>query len=84
MQVSFVDLRKKTREILQSLKRNEPVTVCYRGTPTAIMHPIRRGECSGHSKVEDHPAFGMWADREDMADVSAYVRRLREGRFDGF
>ena len=26
------------------------------------------------------PAFGMWRDRHDMADVDAYVRGLRKGR----
>jgi len=24
--------------------------------------------------------FGMWADREDMKDVDAYIRNLRKGR----
>ena len=27
------------------------------------------------------PAFGMWCDRADLADVAAYVRRLRAPRF---
>lgn len=29
----------------------------------------------------DDPAFGIWRDREDMADVEAYVRKLRAPRF---
>jgi hypothetical protein len=29
----------------------------------------------------DDPLFGMWRDREDMADVAAYVRKLRASRF---
>jgi hypothetical protein len=29
----------------------------------------------------DDPLFGMWRDREDMADVAAYVRRTRASRF---
>jgi hypothetical protein len=29
----------------------------------------------------DDPLFGMWRDREDMADVTGYVRRLRASRF---
>ena len=29
----------------------------------------------------DDPLFGMWADRDDMADVQAYVRKLRASRF---
>ena len=29
----------------------------------------------------DDPLFGMWRDREDMADVAGYVRALRAPRF---
>jgi hypothetical protein len=28
------------------------------------------------------PAFGIWRDREDMADVQAHVRKLREPRYE--
>ena len=28
--------------------------------------------------IERHPAIGMWADREDMADSAAWVRGQRE------
>lgn len=31
--------------------------------------------------VTNDPAFGMWRDREDMADVSAFVRQLRASRY---
>jgi len=31
--------------------------------------------------VTDDPLFGMWRDREDMADVAAYVRHIRAPRF---
>lgn len=27
------------------------------------------------------PLFGMWRDREDMADVAGYVRKIRASRF---
>ena len=27
------------------------------------------------------PLFGMWRDREDMADVAGHVRKLRASRF---
>ena len=32
-------------------------------------------------EVADDPLFGMWRDREDMADVAGYVRKLRASRF---
>ena len=33
------------------------------------------------NEFADNPLFGMWRDREDMADVAAYVRKLRASRF---
>jgi hypothetical protein len=30
--------------------------------------------------LTEDPMFGMWRDREDMADVDAYVRKLRTPR----
>lgn len=38
------------------------------------------------AQIEDFtsdPLFGMWRDREDMADVAGYVRKLRASRFNG-
>ena len=29
----------------------------------------------------DDPAFGIWRDREDMADVEAYLRKIRAPRY---
>jgi len=29
----------------------------------------------------DDPIFGMWRDREDMADVEGYIRRIRASRY---
>jgi hypothetical protein len=33
------------------------------------------------AQFADDPLFGMWRDRDDMADVAGYVRRLRASRF---
>ncbi len=33
------------------------------------------------SFVTDDPAFGIWRDREDVADVPAFVRQLRAARY---
>lgn len=41
-------------------------------------------EVTIHEAVEedsDDPLFGMWRDREEMADVQAYVQNLRAPRF---
>ena len=31
--------------------------------------------------LTDDPAFGIWRDRQDMPDVAAYVRKLREPHY---
>lgn len=31
--------------------------------------------------VTDDPAFGIWRDRQDVADVDSYVRELRTPRY---
>ena len=82
MKASFVDLRKKSSDVIRALHRNEPVTVMYRGKPAAIMQPIGALVDKPAMKAEDHPAFGLWADRDDITDVAAHVRDLRKGRFD--
>lgn len=81
MKASFVDLRTKSRQIIEALKRNERITVFYRGRPAAEMRPIRSD--SAVPSASEHPAFGLWADRDDMRDVTEFVRTLRKGRFDG-
>ena len=82
MEASFVDLRKKSSEIIRALNRNEQVTVLYRGKPAAVMRPISGEPGRAAIKAADHTAFGLWADRDDMADPAAHVRNLRKGRFD--
>lgn len=36
---------------------------------------------SAEAFTTDDPAFGIWRDREDMADVAAYVRKIRQPRY---
>lgn len=33
------------------------------------------------AEFANDPLFGMWRDREDMADVAGYIRRIRAPRF---
>ena len=81
MKASFVDLRSKSGEVVRALDRKEAVTVLYRGRPKAIMQPIASSGAGKRTRTKNHPAFGLWADRQDLKDVAAHVRRLRKGRF---
>ena len=78
MDASIVDLRYKTKDILKAIDRGETVTVFYRGKKKAKIVPIASGNPKDLTSL---PAFGMWKDREDMKDPSAYVRNLRKSRF---
>jgi len=31
--------------------------------------------------IQDHPAIGIWKDREDMKDVHAWLRKIRTPRY---
>ena len=81
MRASILDLRRRMSEVLKALDRNESVTILYRGKEKGILHPINRGK-SKYKSIADHPAFGMWKDRDDMKDVAKYIRDMRRGRFD--
>lgn len=79
MRATVLDMRRNTGKILDAIARNETVILTRRGKPVARISPIANAECC---RAAEHPAFGMWADRSDMADPSAYVREKRKGRFD--
>jgi prevent-host-death family protein len=79
MKLSFLDLRKKPGKLLEALERRESVTLSRRGKAVARVMPVE-GQNGG--SVADHPAFGMWADNAEMADVAETVRKMRKGRFD--
>ncbi len=81
MKATFVELRKKSSQIIRSLERNESVTVFYRGKANAIMRPISADDTTTRCSALTHPAFGLWADRTDQADPVRYVQTLRQGRF---
>ena len=80
MEATFVDLRTRTREILEALRRNETVELSYRGKRVGVIQPEPTAEPEPEpaaTSMTDEPWFGMWADREDMKDPAAWVRDLR-------
>jgi len=78
MNVSTVDLRYRTKDILRAVERGESVTVLRRGKEKArIVPPASKRSVA---KLATPEAFGMWKDRKDLRDVAAYVRKLRQPR----
>jgi len=71
------------KDVLNSLKRHEPVTLLRRGKVVGTIQPpeaVAPVPGSGQ-RASAHSAFGMWRDRPDLEDVEAAVERLRGGRF---
>lgn len=79
MIASILDLRRRMRDVLRALERNEPVTILFRGKKRGVIQPARAGRRSVRSAAS-HPAFGMWRDRKDLRSVEAAVRALRAPR----
>jgi antitoxin (DNA-binding transcriptional repressor) of toxin-antitoxin stability system len=82
VEASFVDLRKKSAEIIRALSRKERVTVLYRGKPAAVMEPIDSRVPGETVVASQHKAFGLWADHSDSPSVDEQIRNLRRRRFD--
>jgi prevent-host-death family protein len=79
MKATFLDLRRKSKEIVRALDQNQPVTLVYRGKPKGIIMPASRSGLPFIS-IREHPAFGMWRGRRQVADVPTFVSRLRKNR----
>lgn len=79
MEASILDLRRKMSEIVRALDRNETITILYRGKKKGVLVPAKKSR-STEKRSEQHPAFGMWKNREDLKDVNAFVRNMRKGR----
>jgi len=79
MKASVLDFRRRMKDILQALDRNEAVTILHRGKKKGIVLPAGLDK-QGALPIAAHPAFGIWKDRKDMGDVRAFMRKLREGR----
>jgi hypothetical protein len=76
MKANFLDFRKNMKGILKALELNESVEVYYRGKKKGVLIPETAGKKKRMS-VFDHPAFGMWKDREDMKDPTKYIHDMR-------
>ena len=79
MKATVRDLRYRTKQVLEAVERGEIVTVLYRGKEKARLTPLSTGDRGAN--LIPGKAFGMWKDRQELQDVSGYIRKLRRGRF---
>lgn len=76
--VTAKQLRLKTSEVLKKVQRLGSVTVTVRGKPVAKLLALKQEK---PARLADDPAVGMWADRDDMKDVHAWLRKIRTPRY---
>lgn len=81
MKMTFLDLRKRSKDIAKALDRNQTITLYYRGKVKGMIIPASE-EPKKKLSVMDHPFFGMWRDREDMKDVQKWLDEIRKPRYD--
>ena len=79
MEATILDLRKNMKKIMSAIERRERVVLSRRRKKMAVIMPISE-LTENKAKVAEQQAFGMWADRNDMASVEDYVRNLRKPR----
>ncbi len=80
--VNIADLPELWRAKLPSLQ-TERVTVRIdtEEPETAAVAPATSNAAGDTTFASSDPAFGIWRDREDMADVEAYLSKLRAPRY---
>jgi len=78
MVVTAKQLRLKTSQVLKKVQQGGTVTVTLRGKPVAKLLGLNS---SKKRKLSEYRAIGMWADREDMKDVDAWLRNIRKPRY---
>ena len=79
MDIALESISENPDLVLQALDGEEGIILTYQGKSVAHIVPL---EEKVMCKPSEHEAFGMWADREDMADPVAYIQELRRGRFE--
>ena len=79
MKATFVDLRKRSKEIVKALDRNQSVTLYYRGKTKGVIVPASSPPDKAVAVIS-HRSFGMWRDRTDLKSVTAAVAKLRKPR----
>ena len=77
MKATAKDLRFHSRELLDAVHRGEEVVITFRGKPCAKLVPYREQKAE---ETAEHGLFGIWKDNDQVKDVAAYVRALRQGR----
>ncbi len=78
MVVTAKQRRLQTSAVLKKAQQVGRVTVTLRGKPVAKLVSLKNHK---PRPLTEYPAFGMWADREDMKDVHVWLQKIRTPRY---
>ncbi|MCL2700612.1 MAG: hypothetical protein FWE88_02835 [Phycisphaerae bacterium] len=78
MRISLSTLSSRQQAVLEALERKENISVSHQGKVVAVLQPSATNTVQ--ERMLQTPAFGMWADRDDMADPNEWRRGLRQKR----
>ncbi|MDO8519341.1 MAG: type II toxin-antitoxin system prevent-host-death family antitoxin [Deltaproteobacteria bacterium] len=76
MPVSVKDLRYKTRQVLNQVRRGETPVITFHGRPIARIIPFSRPKKGAFREI----GFGMWHDHEALKDVNQWLDEQRKPR----
>jgi prevent-host-death family protein len=77
MTVTAKELRVKTSDVLKRVQRLGSVTITVRGRPVAKLTALTPRK---PIPLAEHPSVGIWANRRDMKNVNAWLRKMRKPR----
>ena len=80
MKISLSALSSRQEAVLKALGRGKPISVSHQGRVIAVLRSPAADPVS--ERMLRTPAFGMWADRDEMADPNEWRRGLRRKRRD--
>lgn len=90
MDASILDLRYKTKSLLNALEKRERVNILYHGKIKGVIHPFQKKEKD--LKVSHHEYFGSLNPNEnhtgndkggeDLKSVEEVMNQLRGNRYD--
>ena len=78
MKATAKDLRFRSKELIDTVKRGEEVVITFRGKPCAKLVPLDNQK----EQKTKNDLFGIWKDNDQTANVDNYVRKIRKGRFE--
>lgn len=78
MEVGLKQLRSEISNVFKLVRKGENITITQRGRPIAVIKSFPLKE---EGKKFEPVGFGIWADREDLKDVKAWLKKSRNIRY---